>query len=299
MKYNYITAVKNDDRLRESFNELTRKTFCFDFVSWYETGHWGEMYLPHVLVDGDKVISNVSVNLMQFDLNGEKKNYIQLGTVMTDPEYRGQGLNRFIMEQILREYEGKVDGIYLFGNDSVLDYYPKFGFRPSKEYEYYLPSDRAENSHPYQIEKVDMSRQKQQEKLYEVIRSYEASPGEANQNDGMYMSENIGLYQFWLDAEYGDSVYYLPEADAYLIARVEEKVLHVYQIFGKKQLQPERLISSFSERIEEMVFGYTPVHKEKFLVREHKEEDCTLFILGEDLTRIEENQMMFPILSHA
>ena len=239
MKYNYITAVKNDDRLRESFNELTRKTFCFDFVSWYETGHWGEMYLPHVLVDGDKVISNVSVNLMQFDLNGEKKNYIQLGTVMTDPEYRGQGLNRFIMEQILREYEGKVDGIYLFGNDSVLDYYPKFGFRPSKEYE------------------------------------------------------------FWLDAEYGDSVYYLPEADADLIARVEEKVLHVYQIFGKKQLQPERLISSFSERIEEMVFGYTPVHKEKFLVREHKEEDCTLFILGEDLTRIEENQMMFPILSHA
>ena len=140
MKYNYITVVKNDDRLRESFNELTRKTFCFDFVSWYETGHWGEMYLPHVLVDGDKVISNVSVNLMQFDLNGEKKNYIQLGTVMTDPEYRDQGLNRFIMEQILREYEGKVDGIYLFGNDSVLDYYPKFGFRPSKEYEYYLPS---------------------------------------------------------------------------------------------------------------------------------------------------------------
>lgn len=144
-----------------------------------------------------------------------------------------------------------------------------------------------------------MSRQKQQEKLYEVIRSYKASPEETNQNDGMYMSENIGLYQFWLDAEYGDSVYYLPEADAYLIARVEEKVLHVYQIFGKKQLQPERLISSFSERIEEMVFGYTPVHKEKFLVREHKEEDCTLFILGEDLTRIEENQMMFPILSHA
>ena len=94
-------------------------------------------------------------------------------------------------------------------------------------------------------------------------------------------------------------IFHLPEADAYLIARVEEKVLHVYQIFGKKQLQPERLISSFSERIEEMVIGYTPVHKEKFLVREHKEEDCTLFILGEDLIRIEENQMMFPILSHA
>ena len=253
MKYRYTATVKEDDGLRESFNELTRKTFCFDFVSWYETGHWGEMYLPHVLVDGNKVISNVSVNLMQFDIDGEKKNYIQLGTVMTDPEYRGQGLNRFIMEQVLREYQGKVDGIYLFGNDSVLDYYPKFRFRPSKEYEYYLPGDRAESAHPYQAWKVDMSEQKQQEKLYEVIRSYEASPEETNQNDGMCMSENIGLYQFWLDAEYGDSVYYLPEADAYLIARVEEKALHVYQIFGKNPVDPERLSNSFGKEVEERV----------------------------------------------
>ena len=89
--------------MRESFNELTRKTFCFDFVSWYETGHWGEMYLPHVLVDGDKVISNVSVNLMQFDLNGEKKNYIHLGKVMRDPEYRGKGTIRSIRDQVAWE----------------------------------------------------------------------------------------------------------------------------------------------------------------------------------------------------
>ena len=29
-----------------------------------------------------------------------------------------------MMEAVLEEYAGKVDGIYLFGNDSVLDYYP-------------------------------------------------------------------------------------------------------------------------------------------------------------------------------
>ncbi len=85
------------------------------------------------------LISNVSVNIMQFDLLGEKKNYIQLGTVMTDRKYQGQGWNRKIIEQVLQEYKNTVDGIYLFGNDSVLHYYPKFGFQPSKEYEYYLP----------------------------------------------------------------------------------------------------------------------------------------------------------------
>ena len=124
MKYKYCTCVRGNDALRASFNELTRQTFGFDFVNWYEAGHWGDFYVPHVLLDGEKVVSNVSVNFMQFDLQGKKKNYIQLGTVMTDKNYRGQGLNRELMERILSEYEGKVNGIYLFGNDDVLDYYP-------------------------------------------------------------------------------------------------------------------------------------------------------------------------------
>jgi len=49
----------------------------------------------------------------------------------------------------------------------------------------------------------------------------------------------------------------------------------------------------------EVGLGYTPVHKEEYLGREHKEEDCTMFIIGEDLTCMEEEKMMFPVLSHA
>jgi len=47
------------------------------------------------------------------------------------------------------------------------------------------------------------------------------------------------------------------------------------------------------------VLGYTPVHKDGLSVRIHKEEDCTLFILGEELRCVSERKMMFPILSHA
>ena len=65
MNYIYNIKVKENDAIRASFNELTRKTFGFDFVNWYEAGQWGDFYIPHVLLDGDKVISNVSVNLMR------------------------------------------------------------------------------------------------------------------------------------------------------------------------------------------------------------------------------------------
>ncbi|MBQ8278463.1 MAG: GNAT family N-acetyltransferase [Roseburia sp.] len=299
MKYNYCTKVRDNDTLRDSFNELTRQTFGFDFVGWYEAGQWGDFYIPHVLLDGEKVVSNVSVNIMQFDAQGEKKNYIQLGTVMTDNDYRGQGLNREIMERIMEEYKDKVDGIYLFGNDDVVNYYPKFGFKPAKEYEYYLQCENADKVEEYALEKVDMQDKEQAEKFYDFMRAYEVAPNQPNQNDAMYMSENVNLFQFWLGAGYGDSVYYLPEVNAYVILEVDGERVVICQIFGKEEVDTLRLAKTVNKDVTEVMLGYTPVHKEKYLVREHKEEDCTMFIMGEDLKRIEQDKMMFPLLSHA
>jgi len=299
MKYEFCNKVRDNDTLRASFNELTRQTFGFDFVGWYEAGQWGNFYIPHVLLDGEKVISNVSVNIMQFDVQGVKKNYIQLGTVMTDNAYRGQGLNREIMERILAEYKDKVDGIYLFGNDDVVNYYPKFGFKPAKEYEYYLPCENTSNVEAYVLEKVDMQDTAQAEKFYNFMRAYEEDANELNENDAMYMSENVNLFQFWLGAGYGDSVYYLPKFDAYAILEVDGDRVLICQVFGKAEVDTLRLAKAICPDATEVVLGYTPVYKEKYLVREHKEEDCTMFIIGEDLACMEEEKMMFPVLSHA
>ena len=290
---------KNDVELLDSFNELTRKTFWFDFVEWHKAGYFGDMYMPHVIMDNGKVISNVSVNQMQFDVGGTIKNYLQLGTVMTEDSYRSHGLNRQIMEFILQEYKDKVDGIYLFGNDSVLEYYPKFGFEPAKEYEYYIPFKKGENTDSYQLEKVDMSDTKQADKVYALLEENTQNAEVVNENDGLYMSENISLYHFWMDSEYRDSIYYLPEKNVFVVAGVEDDKLMIYQVIGKEKIDIKKVAGAFEEEFSEVVLGYTPIHKEEFQVREHKEEDCTLFILGEDLKCVEENKMMFPILSHA
>ena len=290
---------KDDSPELSSFNELTRKTFWFDFVSWHGEGHFSDMYVPHVIMDGEKVVSNVSVNRMQFDMGGVIKNFIQLGTVMTDEAYRGQGLNQKIMEFILQEYKDKVDGIYLFGNDSVLNYYPKFGFEPCEEYEYYFPYKKENDVMPYSMEKVDLTDCAQAKKVYAVLENYSKNPNVPNENDAMYMSENIGLYHFWMDSEYADNIYYLPECNAYAVAAVDNDRLYIHQIIGKEKIIPERLAKSFDDDFSEVVLGYTPVHKEGLSVREHKEEDCTLFIMGQDLECVSKKQMMFPVLSHA
>lgn len=285
-------VYRNDKELLDSFNELTRNTFGFDFTGWHAAGHFGEMYVPHVILEDGKVVSNVSVNRMQFDVGGVIKNYIQLGTVMTDEKHRRQGLNRQIMEAILSEYVDKVDGIYLFGNDGVLDYYPKFGFVPSKEYEYYMPYEKEDEVVAYALERANMEDAEQVRRLDDAIMA-------GSVNDAFYMSENLDLYHFWLDAEHPESIYYIPQVEAYVIAAIEDDRLMVYQVFGKQKVDIRRLSKAFAGNFSEVVLGYTPVHREEFCVRVHKEEDCTLFILGDDLKCVSKEQMMFPLLSHA
>lgn len=218
---------------------------------------------------------------------------------MTDEEYRGRGLNRKIMEDILDEYAGKVDGIYLFGNDDVVNYYPKFGFVPCDEYEYYFPCTKELEVTPYTMEKVDMSDEVQAKKVYEVMEKYFVEPEVKNENVMMYMSENINLYHFWMDSVYRDSIYYLPECDAYIVCGVEDGKLYIYQVIGKNKVEPKRAAKAFDGAFSEVVLGYTPVDKEGLFIRIHKEEDCTLFIMGDELKCVKDKQLMFPILSHA
>lgn len=305
MEYHYSKNIREDGTLRASFNQLTQKVFYFDFIDWYENGYWTERYCPHVLIEDGKVISNVSVNQMKFDRNGEVKNYIQLGTVMTDPEYRGLGLNQYILTKVIAEYRGQVDGIYLFGNDSVLEYYPKFGFQPVNEYEYYRKISEEEKiqikkeKKNYQIEKIDLSEEQAKEQLYRTIKEYDLANRGQNPNDGFAMCDNLGLYQFWIEGEYGENIYYLPEEEAYVIASFESEILRVEQIISKRKIDLIRLAISFEEEITEIQLGFTPAEQEGYERRVHKEEDCTLFILGEDLEQVGMDKLMFPVISHA
>lgn len=72
---------------------------------------------------------------MTFDQNGERRNYIQIGTVMTDEAYRGRGLARQLISRILDDFR-ECDGVYLFGNMNALDFYRKQGFFEMTQYKY-------------------------------------------------------------------------------------------------------------------------------------------------------------------
>ena len=139
MSYEYRTDIRDNPALRASFNALTRRVFDFDFADWHARGWWSSEhigYTPHALVKDGEVVANVSSTPLNFIIAGEPVRALQLGTVMTKPELRGQGLQRVLMERVLGEAAGQYDMIYLYANDSVVDFYPKFGFVPATEYSF-------------------------------------------------------------------------------------------------------------------------------------------------------------------
>ncbi|MBN6185372.1 GNAT family N-acetyltransferase [Aneurinibacillus sp. BA2021] len=125
--YERISDYKENRKYRESFIELARQVFGIDFTRWYEKGCWDGNYVCYSYVDRARVVANVSINKMTVIVEGKEYKAIQIGTVMTHPEYRKQGLSKKLMYHVIDTYEKECDFIYLFANDSALDFYPAFG----------------------------------------------------------------------------------------------------------------------------------------------------------------------------
>ena len=56
--------------------------------------------------------------------------------------------------EILKDFEGKYDCMFLFANRKVLDFYPKLGFEKAVEYSF----EKAITPKPANVKKLDMAK---------------------------------------------------------------------------------------------------------------------------------------------
>ncbi len=287
--FTFIKDFRDSEQHRRSFNDLTRRTYGFDFESWYRQGFWGDTYNPHALMDCDKIIANISVNKINLVIDGNDINAVQLGTVMTDEAYRNRGLSRELMHIILAEYEDTCDFIYLFANSSVLNFYPKFGFEKVTEYGC---STTVSNDERLQCRKLDIDNAHDQELLFRLIDSMIPSGKIGCRHDR-------GLVMFYCTTIYKDSIWYLPELDIAAVAHEEDGTLQLVEVFSEKELDLDlvagSLLNNDNTKIE---FGFTPKHENALLVLTPKtDEDDSLFVRSKHPLQLP--KAMFPLLSKA
>lgn len=286
-----IKVIKNyreNEELRHSFNELAKKTFWIDFEDWYRNGYWTDRYNPYSIVMDGKVVANVSVNRTDFAMSGEVKHYIQLGTVMTDEQYRNKGLIRRIMEEIDKDYEGKIDGMYLFANNGVLSFYPKFGFRTAKQYEYVKEVCSNAQSSFVQVPMQDKA-------AWDML---EAKIKTGYVQSAFEMVDNSQLNMFYVSKYMQDNVYYNETLDAYVIAETEDDTIVINMVISEKQQNLNRIAEGFGGDIRHVILGFTPKDRTGFEKREMDQDDRTLHVKGE-WKDFEELELMFPLLAHA
>lgn len=287
MQYRLVKGYQDDSRLRASFDQLAVETFGLSFENWYANGFWAEKYIPYSIVLKDEVVANVSVNIMDFTMEGQKKRYLQLGTVMTRPACRNQGYIKILMDAIKTDYTA-CRGAFLWANDSVLDFYPKFGFRKCREYHWQSAvATRQEAT----AQLVRMNGQADwQHFLTEKNR---------RRSNGYIQLDTDGLLMFYLSQFMRENVYYIEELAAYVVAEIEDDRLILHDVYSFVPLDLNKVIGAFGRVIRKVILAFTPVDPTGFIRYEHRESDSTFFIRGTELAEDMRAIQAFPDLAHA
>ncbi|MBK3496389.1 GNAT family N-acetyltransferase [Viridibacillus sp. YIM B01967] len=246
------------------------------------------------LLDNDKMVSHITVNAIDFIVLGEKKRFVQFGTVMTDEHYRNQGLSRVLMETVIDEWKDKCDMFYLFANDSVLDFYPKFGFAPVDEYEATKKVSKIES--PYSVRKMDIKNVMDLNLLYETAKDTESL-------FALSMQNNSGLVMFYCNYfelfSFKGNLFYIQGLNAIAVADHEEDTLILYDILTTEKIEIEEVINVLAtEQTKNAILKFMPNNSENNEKRLFKEEVSTLMVMGDKGELFKNNKLMFPILSH-
>lgn len=282
----YIKSYRNDKHLRDSFNSLTREVYGFDFEDWYRQGWWSDSYDPHSIIVDGKIVANASVNHIDFDILNQSKRYLQVGTVMTHPDFQGRGYSRYIMERIMDEYSD-MSLIYLVANDSVLDFYPRFGFEKADEYVY----SKVVCNHNYEAVKVSSS---------ELVAEFPAVLEGGADVFKLAMRRNPGLVMFYCGSIYSENIYYIKRLNAFAVVEYEGEILFLHDVYAQGKVSLDDVINSLARReTTRVILGFTPSNTNGYDCEVLREPDTTLFVYGPDAELFKKHKLRFPLMSHA
>lgn len=268
-----VIGFQHDDKLRCSYNELATSIFGIQFEDWYQMGYWDHRYVPHSYVVDNKVVANVSVNLIDVIVEGVEVKAIQLGTVMTTPDFRNKGLSAKLMNEVLSRYEGKYEFMYLFANETVLDFYPKFGFK--KCYESIFTTKIKSSNRTYSVTKLDGSLKQDREFVHTYAKQKKTL-------SNRFATFNVdSLFMFYCINVFTKDLYYIKELDAIIAAKFEDTQLHIFDCLSKEDCSLIEVGEAMLEREEgTIIFHFTPELDEADYRIDAFEDDDVLFVLS-------------------
>lgn len=286
-EYQIIENTGHDINFIEKFHEYVSTIFpSISFKEWHKKGFWDENYKSFSINEADRIISNACISQLQIILNGKIFKGIQIGAVGTLPDYRNKGLSRKILEYILNKYNKDTDLFFLYANDSVLDYYPKFGFTSQTEYKFV--KNVAKNSHNYKAVKLDLNYEKDFKLILEILNNRKSI-------SKIFGAKNYQYITMWhLLNIYKNDIYYLSDVDSIFVMKENNSSLDIFEIFSKNNFNLDNVLPRIisSNKIAEVRF-YFPPDQFVYSFDEIIKDDTGLFIKG--TMNFDNKHFRFPI----
>ncbi len=271
MNITFHTSTSSDI-YKSQLNALMLEAFGFSFERWHRQNVWNDDYTCKSIIEDGLMLANACVYRMDMLVNGEKAEWFQIGAVATRKARRGEGLSRAILTSILEEHPGKP--LFLLPNQSVMDFYPKFGFRLIHDRQPFI--ERSLNNPPGRMRKLSID-----------------SPALANylEHRACYSTvldctNALPIHWFHLLIDYPESIYEIPALQTMLVAEQEGEKLTIVDIAAKNPLTFAEFAPHLSfPGVRVIKFGFNadwllPDYKMKYY------DDSAIFVRGEfDLPR--------------
>jgi ribosomal protein S18 acetylase RimI-like enzyme len=283
-----LTITANDVEWHEAFHDYVARVFPgVSFRQWAACGGWQEDYRVFAVLDGSRIVASASLTRMDVVLQGEGVRAWQLGAVGTDPDYRGRGLQHRVMQRVL-DHAGAEDLVFLFANEDVLDFYPRFGFRRERESVFAAEHRAQPAGAPLRILAPDSGEDRA------LLARVAAA---ATPTTTRFGARGYGSIVLWYFCNFHrEHVRYVPEHDALIVAEQAGATLLVYDVLARSTFdvaqQLPRLIASPIERLE---LFYSPERDLPSAQPTREYVDSPLFVRGPHA--LPEQPFKFPALA--
>lgn len=212
----------NDKKYQNMLNNLLKNVFL-DFQFWYDLNLWDDKYESYAIVERDEIVSNICVFKTQLVFNQKQHLALSIGAVATKKEYRGKGYSKVLMDHIISKYEGIP--MYLSANDSVVDFYPKFGF--TRVYEK-LPIFECAINNRIEPQKLQ----------YDDTKVWEYIYNRKNFSQKIDCLNTFSINIFHIHWGYlKECIYEIPEVETMIIAEQKGSTLKLIGVFSLRNLK--------------------------------------------------------------
>ena len=285
---NIFQDYKDNIDLRGKFYTFTNTVFPgANFSDWYNLGYWSDKYTPVSILEDNKIVSNVSISRMKIVIDGVFLNGIQIGTVGTLPEYRNRGLSKSLMDYVLKKYDQSCEIFFLFANDTVLDFYPKFGF--NRFHEVIFKSSSEISISKYCARKLKLSNDSD----LSIIKRMISARRPLTKRFGA--SEYDYITHWHLLNVFSDHLYFLEDDEIIFICDEINEDLHIWDVIYAKLFNISKAVPKIirNEKLKS-VYYYFPPDQLSFKYDEViPDKNSYLFVKGN--FNLKDRNFKFPI----